>query len=57
MPTNPGEPKDPANPPDVTVEEVLGAQVGNPPILTNEDVTPTEEIIIAEEPETPAPSS
>ena len=37
------------------MEAVLGAQVGNPPIVVNEDVQPTEEIVIAEEPpETPA---
>lgn len=49
MPTNPDEKKGPANPPDITVEEVLGAQVGNPPILVNEDIAPTEEVVIAEE--------
>ena len=33
MPNRPVDPNDPPNPPDVTVESVLGAQVGNPPIL------------------------
>ena len=37
MPTRPINPDDPPNPPDVVVEAVLGAQVGNPPILPEED--------------------
>lgn len=37
MPNRPVDPNDPPNPPDVTVEAVLGAQVGNPPILPDEE--------------------
>jgi hypothetical protein len=40
MPNRPAHPNDPPNPPDVTVESVLGAQVGNPPILSDDDADP-----------------
>lgn len=58
MPTKPLEQQESAHSPAVTVEEVLGAQVGNPPIVVNEDVPPSEEIVIAEEaPEQPPVAS
>jgi hypothetical protein len=42
MPNRPVDPNDPPNPPDVTVESVLGAQIGNPPILPMEEDGPAE---------------
>jgi len=42
MPNRPISPNDPPNPPDVTVESVLGAQVGNPPILSDDDADPNQ---------------
>lgn len=46
MSTLPLHPDDPPNPPDVTIEAVLGAQTGNPPILPleegDEEIAPVE---------------
>ena len=42
MPNRPINPNDPPNPPDVTVESVFGAEVGNPPILPLEEDAPGE---------------
>jgi hypothetical protein len=50
MPTEPLKPNDPPNPPDVVVENVLGAQVGNPPILPMPESTETEEVVLEELP-------
>jgi hypothetical protein len=42
MPNRPINPNDPPNPPDITVESVFGAEVGNPPILPLEENEPAD---------------
>lgn len=59
MPIHPANPNDPPNPPDVTVEEVFGAQAGNPPIVDEENPSAAEVELAADptevEPLSPPP--
>ena len=49
MPNRPVDPNDPPNAPDVTVEEVFGAQAGNPPII-DEEIPSQAEVELAADP-------
>jgi hypothetical protein len=53
MPNRPVNPNDPPNPPDVTLESVFGAEVGNPPILPADEEAHGEEVEEGTEPPTP----
>ena len=54
MPTPSDRTENPPNTPDVVVEAVLGAQAGNPPVVSDEgDTHPAGEAPVAPEEETP----